>query len=97
MPPVEFLPSARRDFDESFDWYAARSPQAAMGFMDAVDAAVAAILADPMRYENLDGLHHACRVANYPFRIVYRMATDRVIVVAVAHAKRRPSYWTNRD
>ena len=33
----------------------------------------------------------------FPFRIVYRSIGDRVLVVAIAHAKRRPGYWRDRD
>ncbi|NLZ02121.1 MAG: hypothetical protein GXY25_16495 [Pirellulaceae bacterium] len=28
-----------------------------------------------------------------PFRIVYRVVDHRVLVVAIAHAKRHPGYW----
>ena len=40
MRPVDYLPDARRDFDESFDWYAKRSAVAAERFSNAVDAAL---------------------------------------------------------
>jgi plasmid stabilization system protein ParE len=32
MLPIDFLPEARLDFDESFDWYAERSVEAASRF-----------------------------------------------------------------
>jgi plasmid stabilization system protein ParE len=32
----------------------------------------------------------------YPFIIVYRIAADRIEIVAVAHGKRRPGYWRRR-
>jgi len=38
--PFEFLMGARADFDESFNWYAARSSGAAIGFAAAVDQAL---------------------------------------------------------
>ena len=31
-----------------------------------------------------------------PLTIYYRVVTDVVIVVAVAHQKRRPGYWSTR-
>jgi plasmid stabilization system protein ParE len=45
--PIEYLRDARVDFDESFDWYAARSVGAAIGFASAVDDAMDTILDDP--------------------------------------------------
>jgi len=96
MLPVDYLPGARRDFDDSFDWYSERSVQAAVGFGNAIDAALAAVAANPERFAAVDDLHRECPVRRYPFRIVYRVAENRILVVAVAHAKRRPGYWRDR-
>lgn len=97
MLPVDYLPGARRDFDESFDWYAERSVQAAVGFANAVDVALSAIAVDPKRFAAIDESHRVCPVGRFPFRIVYRVAPDRIVVVAIAHAKRRPGYWKGRS
>ncbi|MDZ7619394.1 MAG: type II toxin-antitoxin system RelE/ParE family toxin [Patescibacteria group bacterium] len=96
MFPIEFLPDARRDYDESFDWYSARSVEAAVGFCDAVDSALSQIVANPTRFASPDGTHRECPVKKFPFRIVYRLIENRVLIVAVAHAKRRPRYWCDR-
>ncbi len=97
MLPVDFLPEARLDFDESFDWYAERSAEAAARFANALDSALSAIAADPERFATVDDLHRECPVKRFPFRIVYRVVGNCILVVAVAHAKRRRSYWQERD
>ena len=97
MLPVDYLPGARRDFDASFDWYLERSAEAAARFANAVDAALTAVAADPERFAVVDQLHRQCPVRRFPFRIVYRVVENRVLVVAVAHAKRRPGYWRDRS
>jgi plasmid stabilization system protein ParE len=96
MLRIDYLPGARRDFDESFDWYAARSTRTAQRFVAAVDAALTTLADDPMRFASPDGMHHECPVKKFPFRIVYRLLDDEVLIVAVAHAKRRPGYWRDR-
>jgi plasmid stabilization system protein ParE len=96
MPAVDYLSDARRDFDESFDWYAARSRQAAVRFAAAVDAAVDRIAANPTGFASPDGVHRECPVKKFPFRIVYRVSDHRVLVVAIAHAKRQPGFWRGR-
>ena len=75
MKPVDVLPGARLDFDQSFDWYAARSVQAAERFAMAVDASLADIAAHPDLHAEVDDLHRQCAVARFPFRIVYRIDT----------------------
>lgn len=97
MLPVDYLPGARRDFDESFDWYLQRSAEAAVRFANSVDAALTVVAADPERFAVVDELHRECPVKRFPFRIVYRVVENRVLVVAIAHAKRRPGYWHDRS
>lgn len=35
-------------------------------------------------------------VSDFPYSIVYVASTEEVIVLAFAHAKRRPGYWLGR-
>jgi plasmid stabilization system protein ParE len=96
MRTIEYLCGARRDFDESFDWYAARSAGAAVRFTGAVDAALLKIALNPEQFARIDDLHRECSVRTFPFRIVFRIVDDRVLIVAIAHAKRSPGFWTRR-
>jgi plasmid stabilization system protein ParE len=96
MKPVDLLPGARSDFDESFDWYAERSVLAAERFELAVDDALRRIAANPEKFAFVTTLHQACRVERFPFRVIYQVEPERIVVVAIAHAKRRPNYWKRR-
>ena len=96
MLPIDYLSGARRDFDESFGWYRQRSARAAIRFADAVDEALKQVAAHPTRFVSSDGVHREYTVKKFPFRIVYRLTKNRVLVVAIAHAKRRPGYWSDR-
>lgn len=97
MLPINYLSGARRDFDESFDWYVARSTQTAVRFADSVDAALMKVAENPTRIDSLDGVHRECPLKRFPFRIVYRVIENHVLVVAIAHSKRNPGYWRDRD
>jgi len=33
----------------------------------------------------------------YPYSLIYRVTEQEITIVAVAHAKRKPGYWTNRE
>ena len=35
-------------------------------------------------------------VSDFPYRVVYFVQVDVLMIVAVAHAKRRPGYWRER-
>jgi len=32
----------------------------------------------------------------YPFVVVYRLAAERIEIMAVAHGRRKPGYWKGR-
>ncbi|MFB3820344.1 MAG: type II toxin-antitoxin system RelE/ParE family toxin, partial [Candidatus Methylomirabilales bacterium] len=35
-------------------------------------------------------------VARFPYSIVYREDAESIVIVAVAHQRRRPGYWRGR-
>ena len=93
---VEFDVAARAEFDDAFDWYAHQNLGAAIGFASEVDAAVDLITADPGHYPGTYAGCQCCALRRYPYRVIYYRTQSRVIIVAVAHAKRRPGYWRSR-
>jgi plasmid stabilization system protein ParE len=96
MVDVAVAAGAEQDYAEALAWYAERSVRAAEGFEAEVDAALELIGADPLRFPRCDDTHRFCLLRRYPFQIIYRNASSGVLVVAIAHAKRRPGYWEDR-
>jgi plasmid stabilization system protein ParE len=96
MAEVLIAAGAEQDFAEALAWYAEHSEQAANGFQAEVERALISIAGDPQRYPFCDNQHQFCLTRRYPFQIIYRQTSDRVLVVAIAHAKRRPGYWQGR-
>ena len=90
-------PEADVDAEEAKKWYEQRSTSAARGFVLAVDAGVRAILEAPERWPQY---RHGCRryvLRRYPYNLIYRTPDGvDVEIVAVAHQKRRPTYWRDR-
>ena len=93
---VDFHPDAVAELSESANWYAERSAVSARNFLVAVDLAVASVVNDPERFARIDDRHRSCSVLKFPFQIVFRLDNSRIVIVAVAHAKRRPGYWRRR-
>ena len=93
---VELGTSARSEFDEAFNWYAERSVGAAVGFASEVDVAVEKISATPGRFPLT---YAGCRrymLKRYPYNVIYYSTDERIFIVAIAHTKRRPTYWKSR-
>jgi len=93
---IEFHPEATRELDNSADWYLSNSVVAAKGFALAVDVALRKISDAPDRFPRTSRRHRACNLDRYPFQIIYQRDDEKIYVIAVAHAKRRPGYWRSR-
>ena len=93
---IDFHPEATAELDASTDWYAEHGAAAARNFLVAVDIAITSITQDPVRFFRVDERHQACSVVKFPFQIVYRHESNRIVIIAIAHAKRRPGYWRDR-
>jgi len=65
-------------------------------FLAVIDTALSTIVEAPHRWTRVDGRHHRYILERFPFSIFYRFDDSEVVVVAVAHHKRRPGYWTRR-
>jgi plasmid stabilization system protein ParE len=88
--------AAEWDFAEALCWYAERSQRAAEGFNAEFDKALELIGADPSRFPHCDVRHRFYLMDRYPYQIIYRDEGDEVVVIAVAHVKRKPRYWAGR-
>jgi len=89
-------PEARAELVEARNWYHKRSPLSSVAFSHAVDRAVSQIRDSPYRFPLADHGTRKVVLQRFPFNIFYRTAESEVVIVAVAHQKRRPGYWSGR-
>lgn len=93
---VEFHPAALREVEDAQTWYEARSVIAASAFLHELFLAIQRVREAPDRHALAEAGTRRLVLDRFPFTIYYRVVTDVVIVVAVAHQKRRPGYWSTR-
>jgi plasmid stabilization system protein ParE len=94
---VSFLEAADAEVDAALAWYAERSLLAASGFLHELSKTINRILEAPHRYPKVDRGTRKIRFDRFPYSIYYRVSNDDDVVIAVAHAKRRPRYWAGRS
>jgi plasmid stabilization system protein ParE len=93
---LEYLEQALVEAEAAARWYADRSPRAAARFSEELDEAESAILDHPHAWLPDDGGTRRYLLRRFPFSVVYRVEASRVVILAVAHARRRPGYWRHR-
>lgn len=96
MTNVIICSAAEIDYTESLTWYAERSVDVANDFDAEFDRAMSQIATDPERFPLCDSRHRYYFLRRFPFRIIYRVVRDEILVIAVAHGSRSPDYWANR-
>ena len=94
---IRFRPAAAREFAADFRHYEKDHPGRGRRFVEAVDVVLSQIAESPERFPLLfDPDIRSAKVQRFPYRVVYVAVGGDVEVIAVAHAKRRPTYWRQR-
>lgn len=94
---VAFHRLAHREYEAAQGWYARFSEETAVRFRVAVEAAVERIAEAPHRWPTFRRHYRHVRAGRFPYSLYYRVLDpEHVLVLAVAHASRRPGYWVRR-
>lgn len=95
---VRTILPASNELRQAVGWYEARNPGLGGKFFDSIGTAISRIQERPEvgTAVSPDGRTRRTLVAGFPYQVVYRLARGEIVVVAIAHLKRRPDYWTKR-
>lgn len=99
--PARFTSEAAAELEEAAHWYEQRHTGFGLAFIDAVDRAVETLARWPDTGTPISGLPaelpaRRVPVARFPFYVVYLASADGLHVLAIAHERRRPAYWSGR-
>jgi plasmid stabilization system protein ParE len=94
---VEFHPEALAEFRAAAVYY--ETKQAGLGerFANAVEAAVAHVVAAPESWRVIEDDIRRCLTKVFPYAVLYSIEPDYILIVAVMHCRREPGYWRNRN
>ena len=94
--PYEFHPDAQAEVEGTGEWYAVRDLSVADRFYDELREAIRLICELP---ETWPGYLHSTRrylLDDFPFSLIYREQNDAIQIIALAHHRRKPGYWSKR-
>jgi len=94
---IRFRSAAARELVADYRRYERDHPGRGKRFVAAVDVTLARIAEARYRFPLLLAPDvRSAKVMRFPYRVVYVVVDDRIDVIAVAHAKRRPGIWRRR-
>jgi hypothetical protein len=65
-------------------------------FLEAYKAAIGQVKSHPEAYRIILDEMHRHLIERFPFALIYEHRAEEIVIIAVAHLKRRPYYWADR-
>jgi len=98
MKPSAMHPAAERELDEVIDHYAAIDSDLSDAFLDCFESYRDRITEHPLHFSLRKGMVRRANLTPQfgEYYLPFMIWQDRVVILAVAHAKRRPYYWRKR-
>jgi len=93
---VVFDPLAKQELEEARDHYNQQQPGLGAEFQEAVKDSLRRLREWPesgaVEVQNI----RRAVLRRFPYKLLYAVGTDHLIVLAVAHQYRQPGYWLSR-
>lgn len=94
---VRFIESAETELDEAIAYYDSKDLGLGSAFLLEVLTATDRISRYPDAWQHLDKDIRRCRLARFPYGLIYAEEAGDILILAVAHLHRKPDYWRDRN
>jgi plasmid stabilization system protein ParE len=100
---LELHPEAQTELRSAALWYDERRPGLGDEFISEISASLDRVRDAPDSYPAWPGTRAGVRligkatIQRFPYVIAFEKHEHHVLVLAIAHAKRRPLYWLRRS
>jgi len=81
---------------EAADYYESKLRGLGVEFLEELERVAAVLTGLPSLGEQLDPIHRRVPLQRFPYAIIFRRDGQILHVVAIAHRRRKPHYWTPR-
>lgn len=93
---VEFLAEAEEEMMEATVFYQEQAKGLGERFLDDVERTTQLLDKHPLIGQAIDNHLRRLLLRRFPFSLIYSSEPSGVLVIAVAHQRRRPDYWQER-
>ena len=99
--PVRLLDLAKQEAHAAARWYERRQTGLGRRFLHVLHETMLSIEQCATGYPHLETVPDDVPIRRavakkFPYLVIYELRSEEVLVLAVAHAKRRPNYWQRR-
>lgn len=99
--PLRLLELAKQEAHSAARWYERRQTGLGRKFLQAIHATLLAIEQRPTFYPHLETVPddvpiRRAIIKKFSHLVIFEVRPDEILVLAVAHTRRRPNYWMRR-
>ena len=94
---VKFLAVAEDELFEAVEYYNEQQDGLGFDFADEVERAVEQIVQFPDAWGRLSKRSRRYLINRFPYGVVYQKRSDCILIVAIMHLHKEPTYWQDRE
>jgi len=96
MRKIGFLPDAEKEMFDAIVYYDNEAEGLGDEFFNDIQSAVQKIQRNPESWAVIEDGIRKFLIVKFPYKILYMIDPDTIVIIAVAHHKRKPGYWRSR-
>jgi len=96
MKNIVFHELAEKELLSSRDFYDELTPYLGMKFILEVEHIIHIIKNNPLTFPIYFKNYRKALLRKFPYSIIYRIENERVLILAIAHERRKPNYFASR-
>ena len=97
MMRVIFTRIATQELEDAVRFYELEYAGLGRSFKEEVKKAALRVAEYPKAWSIERGEVRKCLLHKFPYKLMYSVEEDHVLVIAIAHQHRNPDYWVGRD
>ena len=97
MLALEFHLEAEAEMRDAAAYYEERAPGLGSEFLDDVERGIHRVQQFPYSWATYEGEYRRHLLRRLPYGLIYRVGSEKIFIVAVAHLRRKPGYWKSRE
>src|SRR5438132_1501198 len=94
--PVVFRHIAKQEMDDAIAWYESERPGVGVEFASEIGSLLARIADTPRQFRKVRGEVRRAVLHRFPYTIHFLLESNRIVVLALFHAKRNPKRLEDR-
>ena len=97
MHEIEFHKDADEEMKAAAGYYEEQVTGLGDNFLDEMEQGLSRIQQFPLLWPIYEGEYRRYILKRFPYGIIYRIESEKIFIIAVAHLRRKPGYWWDRE